>query len=105
MTDFEKMSALKTLSGEKDETILLAYLDIAKTKIMQKAFPFDSGAKDMPDKYSANQIEIALYLLNKRGAEGEVSHSENGISRTYENADVPARMLSGIIPRGKIVGV
>ena len=35
------------------------------------------------------QIEIAVYLYNKQGAEGQTAHSENGISRTYESADVP----------------
>ena len=48
------------------------------------------------------QVEIAVYLMNKRGAEGESAHSENGVSRTYENGDVPASMLRGIVP---MVGV
>ena len=37
-------------------------------------------------------------MLNKRGAEGQTSHSENGISRSYENADIPESMLKSIIP-------
>ena len=37
-------------------------------------------------------------MLNKRGAEGEVSHTENGISRTYEKADIPTSMLRTIVP-------
>ena len=44
------------------------------------------------------QIEIAVYLYNKQGAEGQTAHSENGISRTYESADVPESMLRGIAP-------
>jgi hypothetical protein len=45
------------------------------------------------------QCEIAAYLLNKRGAEGQTSHTENGITRNYGGADVPESMLSSIIPR------
>jgi hypothetical protein len=52
----------------------------------------------VPDKYATNQVEIACYLLNKRGAEGETYHSENGINRSYENADVPESMLSRVLP-------
>ena len=44
------------------------------------------------------QVEIAAYLMNKRGAEGETYHGENGVNRTYENASVPASMLAGVTP-------
>jgi len=39
-------------------------------------------------KYFNVQIAIAVELFNKRGAEGEVSHGENGISRGYEKSDI-----------------
>ena len=43
------------------------------------------------DRYSYLQVEIATYLLNKRGGEGELSHSENGISRSvsYTHLTLP----------------
>ena len=50
------------------------------------------------DKYLNVQIAIAVELFNKRGAEGEVSHSENGISRSYEKADISPSLLSRITP-------
>jgi hypothetical protein len=43
-------------------------------------------------------VEIAAYLLNKRGAEGQTSHSENGISRGYESGSIPESMLSDVLP-------
>jgi len=49
------------------------------------------------------QLEIATYLLNKRGAEGQTAHSENGISRSYESADVPSSMLNQIVPHCGII--
>ena len=75
-----------------------AYLKIAGNKICRKAFPFDPAVTEVPEQYSLLQVEIAVYLLNKRGAEGESAHSENGISRTYENGDVPPSMLRQIVP-------
>lgn len=53
-------------------------------------------------KYDAVHVEIAAYMINKRGAEGEVSHSENGVSRTYEDGDIPPSLLRAITP---VVGV
>lgn len=83
--------------GWSDE-ILKSYLTIAGRKILNRAYPYDDTVTEVPRRYSVLQCEIAAYLLNKRGAEGEIAHSENGISRTYENADVPESMLCDVIP-------
>ena len=99
MQDVTQLQKLKVLTGETNESILLAYLGIAAAKINEKAYPFESDYGDkVPKKYLSNQLEIAQYLYNKRGAEGEVSHNENGINRTYESASVPESMLKGIVP-------
>ena len=45
-------------------------------------------------------MKMALYSLTKMGAEGETSHSENGISRTYSGGgDYPNELLNQIIPK------
>lgn len=93
---------LGVLSGEKDEELLSTFLHIAGRKIIQKVYPFTSTITEVPDKYANTQIEIALYLYNKRGAEGETYHSENGINRSYEDADVPASMLKYVVPYAKV---
>ena len=103
MTQAEKLQLLKAMVGESDtEEVLLAYLNIAGRKIIERAYPYDAEVTDVPNRYSILQCEIAAYLLNKRGAEGQISHSENGISRSYESADVPRSMLSAVTP---MVGV
>jgi hypothetical protein len=104
MTNEEKITLVRVLGAwdtdEEDfsDEILLAYLNIAGRKIIDRAYPFDSTVTIVPERYETLQCEIAVYLLNKRGAEGETSHSENGISRSYENADVPSSMLSVVTP-------
>lgn len=98
MDELEKIAMAKTLSGETDELTVSSYLKIAGNKICRKAFPFDPTVTEAPEQYSLLQVEIAVYLLNKRGAEGEAAHSENGISRTYEDGDVPPSMLRQIVP-------
>lgn len=90
---------VKLLSGENNEAIVYAYLDIAKEKILTKAFPFkDTTEMEVPSQYHSIWVEITVFLLNKRGAEGETSHTENGIARTYGNADVPDEMLKKVTP-------
>ena len=103
MTEVEKLSMLRVMVGQPNEgdwsdEVLISYLDIAARKIINRAYPYDDTVTEVPRRYSYLQCEIANYLLNKRGAEGQTSHSENGINRSYESADVPASMLSEVVP-------
>ena len=103
MTQAEKLKLLKAMVGESDsEEVLLAYLNIAGGKIINRAYPFGTDTPEVPVRYDYLHCEIAAYMLNKRGAEGQTAHSENGISRSYESADVPESMLSAVTP---MVGV
>jgi Phage QLRG family, putative DNA packaging. len=52
----------------------------------------------MEPRWNELQIQIALFLWNKQGAEGETQHTENGVSRSYENSDIPASLLNDITP-------
>ena len=101
----DQVNTVKTMVDDStlsDETARV-YLEIAGTKIIARAYPFDDTASAVPDRYKMLQCEIAAYLINKRGAEGETSHSENGISRAYENADIPESMMAQIIPKAKVM--
>ena len=104
MTNIDKLALCRvmveqpaTAEGWSDD-VLNAYLTIAGRKIINRAFPYDDTVMEVPSRYGYLQCEIATYLLNKRGADGEIAHTENGISRTYENADVPESMLRDVIP-------
>lgn len=103
MTQTEKLTLLKAMVGGSDtDDVLFAYLDIAGWKIINRAYPYGTDDAQVPARYDFLQCEIAAYLMNKRGAEGQTGHSENGISRSYESADVPESMLGAITP---MVGV
>lgn len=104
MQESEKIGLVKTLSGETDGNTVSVYLAIAGNKICRKAFPFDPTVTEVPERYGYTQVEIAVYLLNKRGAEGETAHSENGISRSYESGDIPASLLREIVPMAAGLG-
>lgn len=90
---------IKLLAEEKDDMTIETYLDITKEHILSKAFPFkDHSEMEVPSKYHSIWIEATVFLLNKRGAEGEVKHDENGISRTYGTDDLPKSLLNRITP-------
>ena len=111
MSEIEKLEILKQMfvtdgsdgSQPISDDTLFAYLRNAGSIVINKAYPFRSDIREVPDKYSMNQIEIAVYLLSKKGAEGEVIHNENGVYRTYEAADVPPSMLNKIPSRVKFI--
>ena len=96
----DKLQTLKLLTGATDseDGLLLALLSLAEGKILERLYPYDHSKETLPTRYVGKQIEIAVYLYNKQGAEGQTAHSENGISRTYESADVPESVLRGIAP-------
>lgn len=104
MTDAEKLKMVKAMTGETDESVLSTYLSIAGNKVCRKAYPFNPTVTTVPDQYAHIQVEIAVYLLNKRGAEGQTAHSENGISRSYEDGDVPPTLLRDIVPFASVMG-
>lgn len=105
MTEAEKVAMVKELSGEEDEITVSNYLAIAGHKVCRKAYPFSPSFLAVTEQYAHIQVEIAVYLLNRRGSEGQVAHSENGISRSYESADVPDSMMRDIIPNCSALGV
>lgn len=102
MTDAEKVTFVRTI-GEFNtsytDAMLSAYLTIAKTEIMNRAYPYGyDDTTPFPAKYDMKQCKLAVYMLDKMGAEGQLSHSENGISRSYGGSDIPADMLMDIVP-------
>ena len=78
-------------------------LESAKAVILSRRFPFGDHPDEVENKYKDLQIRIAVEMFNKRGAEGETAHSENGVSRTYSSASVSEELLREITPKGGVV--
>jgi hypothetical protein len=105
MTDVEKLTYLRTMVGGNDtDEVLSTYLMVAGRKIIAKAYPYKDDVTEVPSKYDILQCEIAAYMLNKRGAEGQLTHTENGITRTYEGGDVPLSLLRTVTPYVGVIG-
>lgn len=88
-----------------DDDTIEHYLLVAQSAVIQRLYPFRSDIywEDVPWKYHNNAIQIAAYLISKRGAEGETQHSESGTTRTYECAEIPACYFRGITPYAEVI--
>ena len=85
---------LKLTSNNEDE-LLKDFLDTAKDEIMARRYPFGDFPDGLDVRYANLQIEIAMVMYNKQGAEGQKSHSENGVSRSYEDYGY---LLADVVP-------
>ena len=98
MTDIEKRAnlAAQILPDEETDAVLDAMLSNAAALILNRMYPF--GYPDgtaIPIRYAQLQIQLAVELYSKRGAEGQTGHNENGISRSWPEK---SQLLSQIIP-------
>lgn len=105
MTDEEMVAQVELLVGdERLSQYAAAYLARAKGVIVERLWPYSDEATwaDVPEKHHPLAVDIAVYLVNRRGAEGETSHSESGTSRSYEDAGVPTSYLMGLTPHAGV---
>ena len=101
MTHIEKLARFEALiSPDNASTELLSFLlDQAEGIVLNQRYPF--GPPDgavMPAAYEHVQLQIAVELFSKMGAEGQTGHNENGVSRTWEAGDVSPSLLRRIVP-------
>lgn len=101
MTSDEKLlSFMKRIEPDTaSDDLLSELLEQAGAIVLNRRFPFGYPAgMEVPIQYARLQIAIAIELFNKRGAEAQTAHNENGINRTYEAGDVSPSLLKQIIP-------
>lgn len=101
MTNEEKIAKLEVLiSPDTASSDLLTYLlEQSEGIVLNRRYPFGyPEGMTVPDQYEQIQLRVAVELFSKMGADGQLSHSENGISRTWEAGDVSPSLLRKIVP-------
>lgn len=101
MTNEEKaIKVAELLKPEVVETAsVLPFVELAEAVVLNRLYPFeDVEGKAVPPRYDNIQCMIAVDLWSKRGAEGQTSHSENGITRTWASSHVSPNLLRLIVP-------
>jgi hypothetical protein len=101
MTQLERFKLRLTENASDEE--LEDLLESAKAVILSRRFPFGEVPDEIENRYKDLQIRIAVEMYNKKGAEGQTSHSENGISRSFASASVSEDLLREITPKGGVV--
>lgn len=101
MTALERLKL--RLPDETNEDLLIDIIETSKAVILAKRFPYGTDRNEIDPQYNDLLFRIALDLYNKQGAEGEISHSENGVSRTYQSSWVSSDLLDEIVPYGSIL--
>lgn len=104
MTESDKIAMVQALVDDAGASsdLVQKYLDIAGNKILNRMYPFGiEEGKSVPGCYQFLQCELASRLFLRRGAEGEIAHNENGLSRTYGSVD-DSDLLSQVMQVAKL---
>lgn len=85
MTNEEMLTTVQNLTSDTSVTanMIQTYLNLAADRILRRMYPFGTIQTDVPEQYQMMQCELAVRMIARRGGEGEVSHSEVGVSRTW----------------------
>jgi hypothetical protein len=79
-----------------DTDVLESELLAAESLILNKMYPFGyEDGTEIPARYERLQIKLAVELYSKRGAEGQVSHGENGVTRNWATE---SSILKQVVP-------
>ena len=104
--NLEKLKTYMGITDSSEDTLLSLLIESADEKILNKRFPFgytDEQKAVALKQYSNIELDIAVYLYNRRGSEGQTSHGEIGVSRGYESAGIPNSFVADIVPMVKVV--
>lgn len=86
----------------KEQEISTMLIDFVIEKYKDKRhFPKSFAQSDIEKDIKEHISTIAMAVVDvfmKAGAEGQTTHSENGISRTYENAYISSSVFKDILP-------
>ena len=94
----DNLARLKLRTNEPDEAILRDCRESAKAAIMARRYPFQEWPYELERRYLDLQFRCAMDIYAKIGAEGEISHNENGVNRGYESSWISESLLQEVTP-------
>lgn len=109
MTTEEKLTLVRKLFGIKadgtdlTDAEIAPFLIVASDIILNKYDPY-GNTTEMPVKYDVLQCRIANFMLVKQGAEGEIQHTENGVTCIYGQSDIPVELMRQVVPKAGVFG-
>lgn len=106
LTDTDKLNLTKALAGggsDVTDALAASYLNVAKDKILAMRNPFsaDPSEEAWEARYDTLQCEFAADMINRRGTEGELTNTENGVTRKFASDGVSPSLVRRVVPRGR----
>lgn len=110
MTDAEKLSMIKVLLEIDSEDIsednrIATFLIAAAREIIAWRYSYvewEEPLTEVPAEYEMTQIYAVVAGYSQSGAENQISHNENGISRVFSYPDMIGYIRAHVI---SIVGM
>lgn len=93
----------KAIGEDANQTLLTLFTSFAIENVANKRYPFGYTEDEKSSvilKYRSVIFNAVLYAYGKIGAEGEVSHNENGINRAWIDE---VKLYSDIVPMAKVI--
>ncbi|OZV10787.1 hypothetical protein CIW83_18390 [Tissierella sp. P1] len=90
MDQLGKLKLKLGIKGTEQDDLLNLYFDDAKDTILEL-----THLTEIPNSLLSTQIELAIVLYNKEGIEGQTSHSEGGVGRSFEEG-IPESIMKKI---------
>lgn len=106
ISDSDKIERVKSLVGNDPTAtteVVSVLLDQAADTILAVMYPLSDDYEmfSVPGKYCSIQCDLAARYFARMGANGEVTHNENGINRSWGSPD-DADLLRKVTPRAKV---
>ena len=79
MTPLERFRLLAGITDDSQDGLITALLSDAEDSVRDYI-----GRDVVPERLVSVQVQLAVIAYNKRGAEGESSRSEGGISQSFD---------------------
>ena len=105
MDTHERLKLRLTEDGNApDDRIIEDCIETAKNAILSRRYPYGDWPLDennevfIEPRYEDLLFRISMDLYNKIGAEGELTHKENGVDRGFESSWISTQLLSEITP-------
>lgn len=100
MTAEEKLDMVKTvleLSGAAEDARIKVYLTAAEKEIISWRYSLSSQkVTAVPGEYEMTQVFAVVAGYSQSGAENQLAHTENGITRQFKYADMIAYIRSHV---------
>ena len=98
MTPLERFKLLAGITDDSQDGLITALLSDAEDSVRDYI-----GRDVVPERLVSVQVQLAVIAYNKRGAEGESSRSEGGISQSFDG--LPPELLARLTNYPRKAGV